>query len=435
MSLYTAMRAGITGLASNASAMSVISDNVANVNTVGYKRGISDFSALINGYVPGAGDIGGGVTTSSRRLASQQGALLQTNSATDMAISGNGFFVVAETPNAIANGGSVAFTRSGSFGVDAKGYLVNQNGFYLQGWPVAADGTVSASSTSVAALAPVNVANVVANAEPSGEVALNANLNSNQTIYDPTVQGDYAEGAIADGTITPHFETSVEIYDSLGTPRTITLGFLKTDANTWQVEAYARPATSVPDAAGGLVASGTINFTTSGLVNSVTGTIGEEFAIPWDPSFGAADQALTLTFNTSQFATASAVSSVKVDGIPPGTLTSTSVDKHGVLTAHFSNGSSRSLYQLPLATFLSPDALLSETGDIYRATAESGSFNLVAGQTGGSGRIEGARLEASNVDLATEFANMITTQRAYSASSKIITTADQMLEELVQIKR
>lgn len=438
MSIYTAMRSGVSGLAANASAMAVISDNIANLNTVGYKRGVTDFTALLNSQSNGTTYNAGGVLAATRRLVDVQGSREQSRSPTDLAISGNGFFVVSENDKPLTDGGSVAFTRAGSFSVDSAGYLKNVQGFYLQGWPIQSDGSVASSPTSLSTLSPINVADVVSTAEPTANVTLTANLSSTQAAYDPVATGNtYVVGDMATGDIAPQFESSIEVFDSLGAARTVALGFLKTAPNVWQVEAYTRPATLAPGNPGGRIAAGTVTFDTSGAIQTTTGTLASSFNVAWASSTGAAAQPLQLHLDKtlSQFATSSGVSTVVADGVPPGNLAGLIVENDGKLTAQFSNGRSRELYQIPLATFLNPDGLQPDSGGIFRNTLTSGLYNINQPSAAGAGKIESSVLEASNVDLAQEFTSMITTQRAYSASSKIITTADQMLEELLSIKR
>lgn len=435
MSIYTALRAGVSGLTANSSALAVISDNIANVNTVGYKRSGVDFSALVNAQNSNTTYNAGGVLPLTRQQISLQGSLEQSRSATDLAISGDGFFIVSPNNQQLSNGGSVLFTRAGSFTIDADGYMVNAQGLFLQGWPVASDGSVTTSPTSLSAIEAVNISGVGGLAEPTANVGINANLNSDQAAY----AGAYAAGDMADGTVTPHFESSLEVFDSLGAPRTIAFGFLKTGPNTWQVESYARPNTNVTGGAlnGGLLASGTLTFNTDGTVASSTGTIGSTFTIPWATSTGASPQAVDLDLSTgmTQFAKSFGITSVTADGVPPGDLVSLILEGDGMLTAQFSNGRARALYQIPLATFLNPNGLAADQGGAFRTTLESGLYNINSSNAGGAGRIVSGALEASNVDLAAEFTNLITTQRAYSAASRIITTADEMLEELLMIKR
>jgi flagellar hook protein FlgE len=267
-------------------------------------------------------------------------------------------------------------------------------------------------------------------------VTLTANLSSTQTDYDGSTEA-YDVGDIANSVITPHFESSIEIFDSLGAPRTVAIGFLKTAPNIWQVEVYTRPAALAPTNPGGRIAAGTVTFDSTGKVQGVTGTLAGPFTVDWAASTGAADQDVEfhLDKSLSQFATSFGVTTVSADGVPPGDLSGLTVADNGYLTAQFSNGRSRALYQIPLATFLNPNGLLPDRGGVFRNTLDSGLYNINEPGAAGAGRIESNVLEASNVDLAQEFTSMITTQRAYSASSKIITTADQMLEELLSIKR
>lgn len=438
MSIYTALRAGVSGLTANSSALAVISDNIANVNTVGYKRGGVDFSALVNAQNSNTTYNAGGVLPIMRQQISLQGSLEQSRSSTDFAVSGEGFFIVSSNNQQLSNGGSVLFTRAGSFTIDADGYMVNAQGLFLQGWPVAADGSVTSSPTSLSAIEPINISGVGGLAEPTANVGLNANLNSAQTSY-AGAQGVYDVGDLATGTITPHFESSLEVYDSLGAPRSIAFGFLKTGPNTWAVEAYSRPNTNITGggANGGLLSSGTITFNTDGTVQGVTGGIASAVTIPWATITGAASQNVNIDLTTgmTQFANNFGITSVTADGVPPGDLVGLVLEGDGFLTAQFSNGRARALYQVPLATFLNPNGLSADQGGAFRTTLESGLYNINSSNAGGAGRIVSGALEASNVDLATEFTNLITTQRAYSAASRIITTADQMLEELLQIKR
>jgi flagellar hook protein FlgE len=435
MSIYTALRAGVSGLTANSSALAVISDNIANVNTVGYKRSGVDFSALVNAQNSNTTYNAGGVLPLTRQQISLQGSLEQSRSATDLAISGDGFFIVSPNNQQLSNGGSVLFTRAGSFTIDADGYMVNAQGLFLQGWPVASDGSVTTSPTSLSAIEAVNISGVGGLAEPTANVGINANLNSDQAPH----TGAYVAGDLADGTVSPHFESSLEVFDSLGAPRTIAFGFLKTGPNTWQVESYARPNTNITGGAGtgGLLATGTLNFNTDGTVASATGTIGATFAIPWAAATGASSQNINLDLNTgmTQFAKSFGVTSVTADGVPPGDLVGLVLEGDGMLTAQFSNGRARALYQIPLATFLNPNGLAADQGGAFRTTLQSGLYNINSSNAGGAGRIVSGALEASNVDLAAEFTNLITTQRAYSAASRIITTADEMLEELLMIKR
>jgi flagellar hook protein FlgE len=417
MSIYTALRAGVSGLNANSSALAAISDNIANVNTVGYKRSGVDFSALVNAQNSNTTYNAGGVLPLTRQQISLQGSLEQSRSTTDLAISGDGFFIVSPNSSQLSNGGSVLFTRAGSFTIDSDGYMVNAQGLFLQGWPVNSDGSVIASPTSLSAIEPINISGVGGLAEASENVRIAANLNSDQAAFTAA----YTAGDLALGNVPAHFESSLEIYDSLGAPRTISFGFLKTGPNLWQVEVYARPDSNITGgvATGGLLATGTVQYNTDGTVQSVSAGL-QDFTIDWAASTGAAPQDLSLNLTgVAQNAKSFGITSVNVDGVPPGDLVGLILEGDGFLTAQFSNGRARALDQ----------------GGAFRTTLDSGLYNINAANAGGAGRVVSGALEASNVDLASEFTNLITTQRAYSAASRIITTADQMLEELLMLKR
>ena len=446
MSIYTALRAGVSGLSAQSSALAVISDNIANVNTTAYKRGVTDFSPLVNGQSRFTTYNAGGVVSQTRRLVDVQGSLEQSRSPIDLAIVGDGFFVVSRNPTQLAEGGDAMFTRSGSFEIDAQGNMVNAEGFFLHGWPVGMDGSVDASPSSLSSLRPVNITGVGGVAEPTENIAINGNLQANQAAY--AAAPAYTTGALtAPGGIDQHFETTIEGFDSLGAARTMTVQFLKTGPNQWAFEVAARPASSVNTTThpNGLLASGFMNFNADGTVASVTNQpVAPAAAVPfapftvdWVDSSGAANQTITLNLATgmSQFAIPNSVSSVTSDGVPPGDLVGLQLEGAGLLTAQFSNGRTRALYQLPVATFLAANNLESAEGGTYRVTLDSGAYSINPMNSGGAGRIEAGVLEASNVDLAQEFTTLITTQRAYSASARIITTSDQMLEELLSIKR
>lgn len=446
MSIYSALRAGVSGLAAQSSALAVVSDNIANVNTTAYKRALTSFAPLVNGQNQLTTYNAGGVVSQTRRLVEVEGSLEQSRSPIDMAIEGNGFFVVSRVPSQLVEGGDMLFTRSGSFQIDAQGNLVNAEGFFLHGWPVAADGTVDPSPSSLSVLRPVNIGGVGGVAEPTKTISINGNLQANQAVY--AGPPAYSAGSLsAPGGISKHFETTVEGFDSLGSARTMNVRFLKTAPNQWAFEVAANPAAAVNLVAhpNGLLASGYLNFNADGTVGSITNLPASNpaaipfapFAVDWADATGASNQTITLDMakGVSQFAIPFGVSSVTSDGVPPGELLGLQLEGAGLLTAQFSNGRTRALYQLPLATFRTANNLEAAEGGTYRTTLGSGPYSINAMNSGGAGKIKSGVLEASNVDLATEFTTLITTQRAYSASARIITTSDQMLEELIAIKR
>jgi flagellar hook protein FlgE len=459
MSIYGALAAGVSALQANSSALGMISDNIANANTVGYKRNQFDFETLVTGaqtadYSPG------GVRSGGQTLMSQQGILQSTQSATDIAISGNGFFTVSPAPTSGSSTDRYLFTRAGSFVKDSAGYLRNSAGYYLEGWPVQANGTVTSNPSDLTQLQSINLENLGGTAQPSTTMTINANVDSTTVAYAGPAY-NAATNNMASGAVAPDFTTSIQVFDSQGGLRTVTLSMLKTGANTWATEMYSPDVTSAANVAGtttapNLITSGNIAFTANGLIASGTGgfaglpaspnlTLGASGAtgtLRWNDTLGIAGQSVALSLGSAgaaggftQFASQSALISTSVNGAIFGSLTGVKVDEDGFVTALFDNGIERKIFQLPVATFINPGGLKAEVGNAYSVTNDSGPFNLKIANTGGAGKVEGGSLESSTVDIAQEFTNLITTQRAYSASTKIITTADDMLQELIQIKR
>lgn len=448
MSIYTAMRAGVSGLQANASQMAVISDNIANVNTIGFKRGTTDFKAVLNSQGTTASYNAGGVTTSTRRMVDVQGSIEQSASNTNLAISGNGFFIVTNDPNTARGNGGGLFTRAGAFSLDGEGRLVNAQGYYLLGTPVDPTRPDATAPSTLAALEPIDLSSVGARAVATTQVAINANLDSRSDAYAGSPA--YAAGRMSLATsnanyVRPTLERSVEVFDSLGTVRTLTLAFLKTDTptNTWAAEIYySDPDTGARTA----LANGSIQFGQDGQIQTITSTAPtdiRDFTVNWTAAgppatgTGAANQRLQfdLTSGLKQYAISSSLNSATADGSPPGNLVGVNISESGILTAKFSNGRSEPLYLIPVATFLNPNGLSPEAGNAFRQSGESGLVTINSAGTGNAGKFQSNALEASNVDLGTEFTDMIVTQRAYSASSRVITTADEMLDELIRIKR
>ena len=473
MSINSAMLAGVSGLTANSSALAAISQNIANVNTVGYKRSQAEFQTVINAQVRGAGYSAGGVMATARHYTSQLGQLQRTSSGTDLAIDGQGFFVVTDRPEGTGRTDSRMFTRAGAFQIDSLGYLKNSAGLYLQGWPADSDGNVDYDPSDMGRLASINVGSVGGAAEPTTRAQVNANLQSSQTANpaNPAI-GTYAAGAMAAGTFIPDFEISVPVSDSKGGQRNLTMSFLKSDVpNEWFVEIRAADAGDiVPAAANGLIQSGVLAFTPSGRLdvttmaasaanaagdpwlfdyqnNDITIQIGGSAAaaptlpaVNWAVDLGIAEQTISFDLvaaagGLTQYDSSSVVQATLTNGTAFGNLSEIQINDQGFVTAIFDNGVTRRIAQVALATFPSVDSLLQVGGNAYQVSQSSGTFNLKPPGGGGAGKIAASQLEASTVDLSSEFTGLITTQRAYSASSKIITTADEMLEELIRIKR
>jgi len=484
MSINSALLAGVSGLAANSAALSAISQNIANVNTIGYKRSQGEFQTMVNAQNQGSGYSAGGVMANTRNFISQAGQLQRTSSSTDLGISGSGFFVVTEQAEGLTPADTRLFTRAGAFRVDEMGYLKNTAGLYLQGWPVDTEGNVNTDPSDLNRLRSINVGTVGGTAEATTRVQLNANLRSSQDVsaealaavavpvganaYDPATNSMAMWDPETGTGVKPDFELTIPVSDSKGGQRTLAVSFLKSDTpNQWYAEIRAIPEDDVVTGAGlnnGQLRSGIVAFTQDGRLDvpameamgaaalfddpenasldfgaSDSGAPGAgEFR--WADDLGIDDQTVTFDLNASaggltQYDSASVVQATLTNGTAFGNLTDIQIDDEGSVTAIFDNGVMRRIAQVALATFPSPDSLQAVNGNAYSVSQASGTYNLKVPGSGGAGFIGASQLEASTVDLSTEFTGLITTQRAYSASSKIITTADQMLEELLMIKR
>ena len=443
MSLYGALFTGVTGLNAQTQSMAMISDNIANVNTVGYKRTTARFNTLVTDSGSEKTFSLAGVRASAFRTIGQQGQIVTTNSDTDIAISGNGFIVV----NSRSDGtGTMLFTRAGSFSPDSTGNLRNSGGTFLQGWALDANGNIPAASADLSSLTTVNVTQFSGTAAATTNLEVGTNLDSSQAIY----AGAYAVNNMAAGTVSPRFFRNFIIYDSLGTAHEMTIAYLKTAANTWATEMYAANSTEVTAGATAL-ASGNLIFngdatldadnagSTAGTYNAITGDLTGSAAIAW--TNGSSASTITIDWGSNnlangltQFASNYNVAFVNQNGASVGLLNGVSIDEDGFVIASFSNGQNQAVYKLPLTTFADPSSLDPKEGNTYAETNKSGSFNLRQAGNGGAGFFVASALEASNVDIAQEFTDMIITQRAYSANTRVITTADEMLEELIRLR-
>jgi len=432
VSLYSALYAGVSGLGAQSSAMATVADNITNINTVGYKGAEADFRSLVTDGRLQSSYSAGGVAAAPRAMISKQGLLQASSSQTDLGIDGGGFFVTRKG-DGVDSG--VAFTRAGAFRPDEQGYLRNTSGYYLQGWRLDSTGGYT-STGGLSELEPVRLSGLTGTAAATTRLQVRANLQSTQEPF----TGAYAAGDMATGALEPHFSRTFEIFDAQGGGHQVTMGFVKTGPNQWVAEIYGDPADVT--AANGLLSSGSVAFNPDGsldLANS-TPALFDTLNVTWTNQAGSSPISLDLGSQDgldgfTQFGSASALIASSSDGGMLNNLVSVEVSKEGVVSAIFDDGTSRPVFQLPMATFANPDGLTRLPGNAYSVSQQSG--NVVIGRPGelGSGSISAGTLEASNVDLAQEFTNMIRFQRAYSASSKIITTVDDMLQEVSALKR
>lgn len=441
MSIYGAMYSGVTGLAAQSQALGMISDNISNVNTIGYKGTVARFSTLVTEAASVTHYSPGGVRSSPFQKIDRQGLLQGSSSPTDIAIVGNGFFVVNEDPNP-GVGDDYLFTRAGNFTLDENGYLLS-NGYYLQGWRLDTLGNLPANTSVLSSLETVNVSNLTGAARQTTNIELAVNL----------------PGATS-STIGDSYSTTVTVYDKQGGTYDLTYTWTKTADNVWRVDASLPAGANFADTDTGAavldptVTLGTITFNADGTLGAVTptapyGTVNADsqlqFYIDYDGSAATTStadrQQITLDLGTigfgdgmTQYGGPYYPSIIEQDGLSFGAFTGISINEQGIVTALFDNGQQRDIFQLPIATFRNPNGLEAVTGNCYLQTERSGDPLLLQANTGGAGEVAPNSLETSTVDLAEEFTNMIITQRAYSASAKIITTADEMLEELIRIR-
>lgn len=432
MSLYSALYAGVSGLGAQSSAMATVADNITNINTIGYKGVEANFRSLVTDGNLKSSYSAGGVAVSPRSMISKQGLLQASGSQTDLAIDGSGFFV---TRQGGGSSGDVAFTRAGDFRPDDQGYLRNTSGYYLQGWSLDSLGGYDISN-GLNEMEPVRLSSLSGTASATTRLEARMNLQSTQApLANPYVAGD-----MASGTVDPHFSRSFEVFDAQGTSHQVTMSFAKTAANQWVADVYADPAEV--NAPGGLLASGTVAFNPDGSLNlaSSTPALFGSLNVAWTNQAASSPIRLALGSQDgldglTQFASDSALIAGSTDGGILNKLVSVDVSAKGVVSASFDDGTTRAVYQLPMATFANPDGLLRLPGNAYGVSPQSGDVVIDRPGSLGGGNISASTLEASTVDLAQEFTNMIRFQRAYSASSKIITTVDDMLQEISALKR
>ena len=435
MSILGSMYSGISGLNANSSAMAVVGNNISNINTTAFKGNRAEFADILCGSLS-RGKFTGGTKIDSVRTLFTQGGFQSTGIVTDMAIEGDGFFMVKDPGD--QNG--MYYTRAGNFHLDEGGNLVNSAEYHVQGYSLDKDGTPST------ALSDIQITNTQLPPSQTTTTAFHVNLSTDITpitaAFDATDEDTLSASS--------HYSTALTVYDSLGNSHQITAYFTCRDldptiGSTWDFNVVVPGEEWNGGAAGEYYvgASGTLNFNTSGeLAAEVTTSSAFDF------SGGAAlGQSIAFDFGTSiaeggtgldgstQFGESNSTLYQTQDGFGPSYIESLGIDQDGKIFGNYGNGQVRYFYQVALSRFTNVGGLNHEGGNLFSVTANSGDAIISSANNGGTGTIYGGSLEQSNIDLAEEFVKMIITQRGFQANSRAITTADEMIAELVNIVR
>lgn len=425
MAILGALSIARSGLIATGEALSVTGNNIANVNTIAFKGSRSEFSDLLAGV--GTRSVGLGTRLAGVSASFTQGGVETTGRSTDIAIQGNGFFVVRD-------GTGLAYTRKGNFTLNPDGSLATQDGLPLQGYALDASGNI------VGPLTDISFNGATSQPSPTTTVDVKNNLDATAAVPANPFDGTSWESAYA----TSNTSTTVKVFDSLGVSHDLTLFFSKTGPGAWTVN-VAVDGADVGGTAGTptiLLANSPVTFNPDGSLLSPDPT---DVAVTFT---GAAAQTISFNFGTpnttntagegldglTQFGSASSVAA-DGDGYGAGQLQAIAVDADGTITGVFDNGESRALYRLGLADFAAPDGLIELGNGLYRDSASSGPATVGTPGSSGMGTVVGSAIERSNVDLAQEFVDLISLQRSFQANSRVITTADGLLNDLINIVR
>jgi len=442
MSLFNTLQTGASGLGVSGASLGVIGDNIANLNTTGFKRGRANFADMIPGGtfgLAGPQQVGRGAMLNNISTQMSQGALSASGSSLDIAINGSGFFQVS-------SGSESFYTRDGVFGLDAEGFMTTPSGYRLQGYG-AEDGVVSP------VVGDLHIDQRPIPPQVTEDITLSLSFAPQEAPYE-TFLSDAQTAGTLDGTgvdldtfaADMDHSTSVTVYDSMGQPHDAVVVFEQTGPNDWSysmlIDAGETDVAGAVDGAALEVMSGTMTFDTEGQLSGVTQALSGAAwswpgADPWTPSLDlgldpvtgdATDGAANATGNGE-----SATLSVSQDGYAQGNLDNLQVDEDGNILGRYTNGEEIVLGQLAIATFDAEGGLERSGGNLFRATLASGDPALGVPGSGTRGSTLGYALERSNVDLEDEFVDMIQAQRSYQANAGVVSTADETLQELVQL--
>ena len=411
--MMRSMFSGVSGLRNHQTRMDVIGNNIANVNTIGYKRARVTFQDMLSQNIRGASSpqggkggtnpqqIGLGMTVNSIDIVHTQGSSETTGKVTDMMVDGDGFFILGDGDNTF-------YTRAGNFDFDSVGNLISSSGLMVKGWMADSSGNIDTTGAISGIQIPKGQA---IQPQASTEAVFVGNLD-------------------ADAVTADTWPSSITVYDSLGRSWTMNVEFTKNvAAHTWDIDLTNAPAWV--DALG----VATVTFNPDGTLD----TFPSPLQITGTPTVGGNDAdpvTIDIDLNAlTQFASESNVELNSQDGYSSGVLNGYSIDKTGIVTGRFSNGLTKQLAQVTLANFNNPAGLMKVGENNYVASNNSGQAQIGTAGSGGRGDISPGKIEMSNVDLSQEFTDMIVTQRGFQANSRIITVSDEMLQELVNLKR
>ena len=417
--MVQAMYSAVSGVQAHQTRLDAIGNNIANVNTVGYKAAQVTFQEQMSQTYRGASmgksgsggtnpmQVGLGVKLGAITTVQTQGALQQTGRPSDLSLQGDGFFLVGD-------GSTTAYTRDGAFVLDAGGNLVSAaTGQKLLGWPAQLDGTVN-TSVPVTSDSSIRVPiGTMTAAKATTSVTFGGNLDAGAAVGDV-------------------YTRTAQVFDSLGNAHEVAFRFQRSagaapGASAWDFTTAVDGGTfSAPGAAG----SGTLAFDASGKLTAANGSL------TVTPANGAAPFTITPDFGgVSQLAGDYTTNALEQDGFSLGALQSYAIAEDGTVTGVFSNGMNRDLGRIAVARFANETGLEKIGANMFRPTANSGGAQVTPPDTSGAGRIAAGYLEQSNVSLADEFSNMIITQRGFQANTRIVTAADEILQDLIQMKR
>ena len=419
MGLYGMMRTSVSGMNAQANRLSTVADNIANSSTAGYKRASTEFSSLIL-ESGGSAYESGSVETRVRYGISEQGTFRFTTSVTDLAVKGNGFFLVNN------EAGQTYLTRAGSFVKDGNGDLVNAAGYRLMGYSLA-PGAPTPVANGTAGLEVVNIGPLALQAAPSTTGNLFVNLPSNAAI-----ETDPPSGNAATAVYTA--KTSLVTYDNLGNEVTLDVYMTKINDNEWEVAVYNQ-ADADPTSQGFPYANAQLNAPTNLLFDATTGQLDVSSPTSFDiPIPNGGTVALDMS-ETSQLATSYTLLDAGVDGNAPSEVERVEIDNNGTLFAVFQNGARVATYRIPLANVASPDNLQPLAGNVFAPSVDSGDVQVGFAGQGSLGNMVSGALEQSTVDLASELTAMIESERNYTANSKVFQTGSELMEVVVNLKR